>query len=369
MKLHYENTNGEKGLTTFDYNDEGVLNKAIWELSDGSRASLNFYEHDKNGNLIKKYREFSDSLTSSQFYEYDDNGNLITEHFHRSDSISGITMYEYDNNGRLVKMNCQGLNGWFYGEINFVYDEGNIKQKAKIIQKGKSTGVILYSYDENEYLIKEHWDFSGKWSQTFVYEYERCKIISPKPYTSSNVFIINNPEYRIVRESYEYANKIGGPSYYTYNKEGKLLNKRFERSDGFSTETTYLYDYQKKLTKSYRKYSNGLCAVFTYKYNKLGKLTNRLFKRTDGVTGNESYEYDEDSRLIHANWENFDSWLTGTIKFTYNENGDLFEGYFQGTKGFNAKINFKYDNHRNLSKIYWDFSSGETQKYIFEYEK
>jgi hypothetical protein len=249
LKLYYENSSGEKGLTTFDYNEKGILEKAIWELSDGSRMSLNYYKHDTNGNLINKYREFSDGLTSNQLYEYDDKGNLIRENFQRSDSVFGTTTNEYDKNGRLTKAKCDGLNGWFFGELVYIYDEAGFKQKADIIQKGKKTGNIFYSYDKNKNLIKEFWDFSGKWSQTFVYEYEKCEKDSPKHYTSSNAFINNHKKYRIIKESYDYSNKTGGPSYYSYGENGKLLTKRFERSDGFFTKTTYLYDYLGNLTK------------------------------------------------------------------------------------------------------------------------
>jgi len=98
-------------------------------------------------------------------------------------------------------------------------------------------------------------------------------------------------------------------------------------------------------------------------------LTKRFFSRTDGVTGNESYEYDENSKLIEASWQNFDSWLTGVIKFTYDEDGYLSEGYFKGTTGFDASINFEHDDDGNLTKINWDFSFGESQTYVFKYER
>ena len=104
-------------------------------------------------------------------------------------------------------------------------------------QKGEKSGEILYSYDEYGNLIKEYWDFSDKWSQSFVYEYEKCHNISAKSYTSSNVYIINNSDYRIIKEYYDYSNRTGRPSDYFYNENGKLLSKRFERSDGLSTET------------------------------------------------------------------------------------------------------------------------------------
>jgi len=118
FQLYYEDSSGEKGLTTFNYNDEGILEKAIWEFSDGTRTSLNIYKHDAKGNLINKTREFSDSLTSNQSYEFDEKGNLIVEYFERSDSVSGITTYEYNKKGRLEKANCNGLNGWFFWRNN-----------------------------------------------------------------------------------------------------------------------------------------------------------------------------------------------------------------------------------------------------------
>ena len=247
-------------------------------------------------------------------------------------------------------------------------NKGN-KQKAIINQKGKNTGEISYSYDESNNLIKEKWDFPGNWNQTFIYVYEKDKKEKTGHYTSSNVFIRNNTGYRIAREYYDYSNKTGGPSYYSYDKNNKLLTKRFERSDNFFTDTTYLYDLQGKLTKSYRKYSNGLCAVFTYEFNDQAKLRKRFFKRTDGATGNESYEYGDNSHLIKATWENVDSWLTGDITFKYNNMGNTDEGFFHGTKGLDADINFEYNKNGNLMIIEWKFSNGDTQKYIYEYEK
>jgi len=368
MKLHYENANGEKGVTTFDYNENGNLNVAVWELLDGSRSSINFYTYDDNGNLIKKYREFSDSLFSSQIFEYDDKGNLITEHFERSDGVKGVTNYEYDERGHQVKANCKGLNGWFHGIISYTYDEKGRKIRGDIKQQGKNTGTISYSSDEKGNLSKEHWDFSEQWSQTFQYEYGRYEPKSSKSYTSANVFI-TNPDYRVIGENYDFSNKTGGPSEYEYNKNGKLVKKVFKRSDGLTTETSYLYDNQKRLIKSYRKYSNGRTAIFNYFYNVDSKLREKSFKRSDGVVGSETYEYDETGRLISAIYDNMDCWLTGTITFSYDKIGNLTNGYYKGKDGLNAEISFINDENKNVIKILWDFSNDMTQTYVFEYEK
>jgi len=173
IKLHYENLSGEKGLTAFFYDDNGVMHKARWELLDGSRSSENYYTYDEEGNLIKKYREFSDGITSTVLYNYNDKGNLISEFFDRSDGVTGNTYYEYDKDERLVKAICNGLNGWFYGTIIYKYDVDGRKSKGIIEKDEKQIGTIYFEYNVNGNLIKEYWEFPDSWSQTFIYEYEK----------------------------------------------------------------------------------------------------------------------------------------------------------------------------------------------------
>jgi len=175
IKLHYENASGENGLTTFEYDENSLMYKSRWKLLDGSRNSVNYYTYDSNENLIKKYREFSDGILSTILYEYDEKGNLLSEYFERSDSVTGITKYEYDENEKLIISDCQGLNGWFFGKINYEYNENGQKVKGLIKKKGEMAGTIIYLYDEHDNLIKEYWDFLKTWNQTFVYEYEKVK--------------------------------------------------------------------------------------------------------------------------------------------------------------------------------------------------
>jgi hypothetical protein len=175
IKLHYENLSGEKGLTTFFCNENGVMHLAHWELLDSSRSSENYYTYDEEENLIKKYREFSDGITSIQLYDYDEKGNLISESFYRSDEVTGTTNYEYDKYDKLVKANCNGLAGWFYGVITYEYDANEIKRKGIIKRDGEHIGTIYFEYDMEGNLIKEYWEFTDSWSQTFIYEYKKIE--------------------------------------------------------------------------------------------------------------------------------------------------------------------------------------------------
>jgi len=371
IRLHYTNTSGEIGVTTFEYDQKGQMVKSLWQLLDGSRNSLNFYSYDEKGNLVKKYREYSDAKTSTQWFEYAGNGNLVFEDFKGSDGVKGITSYVYDKNGKLIQSDCKGWNGWFFGVIKYKYDENGRKNLADIESEGKKVGIINYTYDENGNLGKEYWDFPGKWNQTFTYEYDQVPDTNLKPYTSSNVFININSGYKVVKEDYNYSNQSGGPSFYQYDDHGKLEIKTFISSDGLKTVTDYFYDADNRVVKSLRRYADGKSGIFTYEYNKDRKLIGRTFKHIDGSTASETYEYDSSGKLVKAVWDKFDTWLTGTITFDYDRSGYFSKGHFKGNgeKKFDAEISFKYDKNKNLTMIHWDFSFKGTQTYTFGYEK
>ncbi len=369
MSLYYENASGEKCLSTYEYDENGFIINAVWEQLDKSRNSLNFYSHNENGNLIRKYREYSDRIFSEETYFYDVNGNLIKENFYRSDGVSGITEYEYDKNGFITKAICDKLKGWISGEIFYKCDKDGKKTRADYKRDGENIATIEYTYDTNGNLIKEYWDFNGQWSQTFNYKYDIFSTVDSKQYTSSNVFIRNNCDYRISGENYVYSDGSGGPSKFEYDETGKLIQKHYDHSNGLFTKTTFLYDFNGRLTKSYRLYSSGLSGVFSYEFNENGKLLKRIFRCSDGRDGEETYKYDESGKLTGGVWKNFDSWLTGTLTVTYDKDGLKEKAFFKGENSFDADITFDVDDNGNLTKIHWDFSFGDSQTYTFEYER
>jgi len=188
IKLHYENSSGENGITIFEYDANGIAQTTTWKLLDGTRYSHNYLTYDSSGNLILKYREFSDGLISFNRYEYDEKNNLVKETFERSDSVTGETVYHYDQEGLLEKADCRGLNGWFYGIIQYEYSH-NRKESAKIISEGQQIGTIAYGYNASGNLLSETWEFQSGWSQHFIFEYEDYNLKVPPSFTSSNVFI------------------------------------------------------------------------------------------------------------------------------------------------------------------------------------
>jgi hypothetical protein len=362
VKLHYENAGGEKAVTHFyyDLNEKNYL--AVWHLQDSSRSSVNYHTLDSAGRILVKYREFSDGITSVRHFEYDASGNLVSEDFSRSDSVEGRVDYVYSAEGKLDYADCAGLSGWFYGKIKYSW-EGDRKAGADIIRDSVSIGKISYLYEEDR-LVREKWDFNGEWNQVFRYEYQQAM---PVTYTSSNVFIRESPWFRIASEYYDFNGESGGPSHYVYDTEGKIVSKEFIRSDGLRTVSTYAYDTAGLLESSHREYHEGGTTDFLYWYSVERKLLVKTFKWSDGAAGSETYRY-RGGRLSRGEYINVDKWLNGIIDFSYSDEGLFMAAEYTGDDGNNAKISFDYDRNFNLEKIHWDFKSGHTQTYLYEYE-
>ena len=363
-RMDYESSSGEKGFTSFRYNSEGKLVKALWSLEDGSRFSNNFYQNDENGNIVSAFREFSDGLTSHEIFIFNNSDKKTEEHFFRSDSVSGSAFYEYTGL-QLSKMECKNFKGWLTATIHYTYNNKSQLETGSIKTGDKEVGNISYEYDALGNLVKEHWDFGGRWSQTFTYIYEKKGI--GKNYYSSP-YLVCPADYRISKEFYSFNNESSGPSYYYYSDNGSLEKKRFVRSDSLFTDTKYIYDNRKRLILSERKYSDGDEATFQYKYDTNNNLIERYFSRGDTLFGFESYLFNSNDELTKAYLKNFDGWLTGTICYKTNILGQLDEGEFKGENGFDAIINFKYNKRGLLNEITWNFSFGKFQKYVFEYE-
>ena len=363
-KLYYENSTGEIGITTFFYDRSGQNYLSHWQLEDSTRSSWNYNEHDSMGHQTRKYREFNDGSTTDQHFYYDENGLMTGQEFTGSDGKIGETVYQYNDAQICTAAVCKGLNGWFYGDLIYHYDSEGTKTGAGIYREGDSIGFVEYSYDYFGNLAGEYWDFNGEWDQTFIYEYRQA---AANTFTSSNVFIKESNWYRLAGEQYTYNDETGGPSYYHYTDEGRLAEKEFVRSDGFSTRTSYRYDSTGILRSSLREYHDGGTADFHYWYSIDRKLLVRTFERSNGESGSETYRYDDKGLLVSGELNNFDSWLNGTLSFEYDRDGQLSAGKFEGDDGFDAKLQFRYDLNENLVAIDWDFSFGGFQKYIFKY--
>lgn len=364
-KLHYENSSGEKGVTTYLTNARGVLYKAVWEQLNADRYSENFFEYRGN-RLERLYRTFSDTLNSTKQFFYDENGLLTRELFKRSDGVEGEAWYTYDDDNKLKELDCKGLNGWFKGILKFSYDEKGYKKTASIFVEDKHAGTVTYEYSNNGNLTTEHWNFPDRFSQTFRYEYiPKDQII----WVNSNPLLQIPAGYRIKKEDYNYNDEVGGPSFFQYDEYGKLIKKTFTRSDSVKTLTSFSYDEKGNLISSHRKFENGKEVKFIYVYNGDGRIIEKRYIHPDGFQGREAFLYDINGRLIAARYDKMDTWLTGNIFFTHDKFDRLINGKFVSDDGFSADIIFTRNDMGLPKKIRWDFSFGKFQEYMFKYTK
>lgn len=364
VKLLYQNSSGEKGTTFFKYDNSGKMHQSYWSLDNKKRSSVNHYQYNSKGILVSAFREFSDNLTSSEVFNYDENGNKLSESFYRSDSIFGEAFYEYENT-KLKKATYTNYKGYLNGYINYYYENEHKRKNAFLFKDDKKICMIKYEYDSFTNLIKEEWDYFGKWKQTFTYVYEKIND-NKKQYYSLPVFT-NTRKYKIIKEEYTFNNEVGGPSIYNYDETNILDTKKFIRTDNVETITKYRYDKFGKLIESFRNYSDGSKNIFTYQYDEDDNLILRTSYKNEKIVGYESYFYDSSGQLKKAYYQNYDNWITGDIKFNYDETGKLTTGIFISPKGFSADIFFKYDKNECLSEIEWMFSFGKFQRYSFIY--
>ena len=364
LVLEYTNNAGENGKSTFIYNGRETPYKTIWELRDGSRWSVNYNTFDSNGNMVSKYREFSDSLRTEQFFTYNSDGRLVYETFSRSDGRKGEVNYIYEDD-RLVRADCKGLNGWFFGEITYNY-QGLQPISADLTKDAKAIGKIEYTYDQKGRLWIETWVFDQGFTQTFTYIYRDKDCIYYRP---SNAFLDPGCSYLIKREEYDFCGKTSGPSYYEYDANNRLVEKIYIRKDGLKTVTTYEYLENGLLSASHRVYNSTKKADFSYKYNEHNQLILRSSKLPDGNISEEKFTYDENGQMIRARYTNMDGWLTGELTFVHDRYDRIIEGYYAGIDDLEASITFNYSPEGLLEDIDWQFSNGYTQSYEFTYER
>lgn len=361
VRQDYRNGSGEVSFTAFDYNQQGILWRAFWCLTDSSRYSLNHYTTDEQGNLVAAFRDFSDGVTTFEYFDSDSLGHKTFESFHRSDGASGNARYTW-NNGLMTKAALRKFKGWLSGDLIPAYDANGRKTDARLMKDDTLVATIAYTYDEQGNLSHERWDFGRRWFQEFAYTYQSTT--TPGHYYTSPLTKVA-PGFRISEEGYTFNNEKGGPSGYTYDQHGQMATKLFERSDGVTTTTRYEHDNHGRITRSVRQFENGNTEEFRYRYNTAGQLIFRGCYLADSLTGYESWRYTPAGDLEAGRLVNADGWLTGNLTFKGKRPGYPDQALFTADNGSSASIRFRYDSHGNTTTIHWLFSFGKFQRYTF----
>lgn len=363
IELHYTNSSGENGISEYYYDCQGRLTQGIWYLVDSSRSSINSYQYDVTGNLRNAFREFSDSLSSFETFEYDEDGNKIAERFFRSDGRTGSARHMYVD-GRPSVSFLHNHKGWLSGTLKYTPDK--FERPVSAILLNRDTVPICqvsYQYDPTGNLAVESWDFNGRWQQEFKYVY----IEAHDPCLHYSMpYLDNCAGQRIKKEHYSFNGELGGPSYYTYDEQGRLSEKIFIRSDSLKTNTHYTYDQTGRLVSSVRSYHDGRVINFSYTYDDRNRLIRREGSIADSLFSMEAYRY-EGELLSEAFYLRHDGWLNGNVRFIHDPGKEIQGGRFSGTDGIDADIVIGVTPSGLVEKVRWIFSSGDFQEYTFEY--
>jgi len=169
--LNYRNSEGELASTRFTYS-KGVNDRGFYQNITGGRSSRNLHEFDKHGRLLQKTRAYNDGVTSTETFHYDEQNRLIREEFQNSKGVSGETSYSYLDDGQSHEMSCHAFKGWLNGELRFSFDSEGKRLEGFLFRENSKDAVVSYTYGQTGCLLKEHWEFTDGWFQTYQYVYE-----------------------------------------------------------------------------------------------------------------------------------------------------------------------------------------------------
>ncbi|MBE6608636.1 MAG: RHS repeat protein [Ruminococcaceae bacterium] len=282
VPVHIEYTSGNNKIShDFYYNENNILSQSLefedFETDSYNRNTVNDYEYDANGNLIKWIITNYKEEKSVYEYSYDTKGNLLNKTFTSGDGYRRTVEYTYDENGRLIKeYNVPG------STLEYAYDSNNnlIKKIYTYLPEGDQQ-INDYTYDKNGNLIKDIHTSYGINKHIIDYTYDANDNLIKK------VFI--HPD------GMEYINE------YIYDAKGNLIKEVYYESSRSNNRyvTDYTYDENNNLIKLIYKWNVTRIEEWTYDEN--GNITNYVNTANDKIV--ESTEYSYKLVYIPYDWE------------------------------------------------------------------
>lgn len=260
--------NGKEELVTFTYDDAG---RVVKKTDDTGSEYTTTNTYNEKGLLIKQYTEYESGRKVTLDYVYDEAGKLQTEtetvySGYSSEPDPKITTYTYTYDAKgneILRMRKEG-----YGECKTYDEKGRLSSKYEL-SDGEKRNIHIYTYDEQDRLIKEHYtssltdpDFDTE--KTFAYD-------------------SNGTQYTVLytdggdSEKYTYQQ--------TFDEAGRLTSYTYTERDD-NEYRVYTYDTAGNMLKA-ENYKNGENNyTFTYAYNEFGFRTRERYETPDSY-----YEY------------------------------------------------------------------------------
>lgn len=167
----------------YDYTENGALLRVQRYDSDGGLLYTECYEYNDNGILIKRqdhdyyYSKRYGGMVYSCFSEYDERGNLIMYYDERTDVTD---YYEYDKNNNLIMKKSYGSDEG-YSEEKYEYDSeetGNLCRKTVSVflkdENDRFVSVqkteVKYKYDAFGNVVEEEYEDGSLYKYQYKYE-------------------------------------------------------------------------------------------------------------------------------------------------------------------------------------------------------
>ena len=131
------------------------------------------YEYDEKGLLMKSFRKYSDGRKAKFSYHFNENKQLVRRLFYSDYGFEGSETYQYDENGRLFEAKWSKFDTWLTGTITFEYDANNKLKTGFFKGENNFDANINFEVDSESNITKIHWDFSFGKTQTYWFKYTK----------------------------------------------------------------------------------------------------------------------------------------------------------------------------------------------------
>jgi hypothetical protein len=178
-------------------------------------------------------------------------------------------------------------------------------------------------------------------------------------------------QYRpdISRLSYYDSSGERGFTTFIYGNNASTPYKAiWELEDGSRWSANYhSFDSLGNMISKHRDFSDYTSIDQVFSYDSEGRQIMETFHRSDRTNGYVEYFY-KDSILVYADCHGFNGWFHGKIQYLYDEEGIGISAILLNSDNEQVgSITYQYDDQNRLNVEKWEFNSGASQVYNYEY--
>lgn len=275
-----------------EYNTDGNKIKLTSMGKDGKIKSV--YEYLYDGEILSKEISYS-YKTDGSFYkdcikEYDVAGNIIKITFYNSSGeIDSINDYEYDENGTMIKNTYTGYSSWDGSTYTTVSEFDSYGNEIRYTSDGKIQSETKYEYnsfgDITKRVVYGYYEGGGDPEKDNIYSIE------------TNEYDIYGNKTKEILDRYDSYNNswshVEGSWSYKYDKSGNITEYvEYGENGKIVWKYTSEYNAEGKRTKYTELSLDGSEHFYVYEYDKNGNETKRIHCNMDGtVISSQISEY------------------------------------------------------------------------------